>query len=163
MGPRPSYRRVGLSNLVAHSQGPCPPPPSISFLPPKTPSYSITNLIVIVRYHSGGFMKLMHVSCSSHTWFIYNLNTSFISCIHTLIWYIYTHRLAIEWSATPYWFPLPIPFYLLGIPPLVWCDPIHPGLGLLVNWPPPPHSLPIPSLFQFPDPLGFPQINCAPY
>jgi hypothetical protein len=40
-------------------------------------------------------------------------------------------------------FPLPIPlanslfllnsFYLLGIPPLVWCDPVHPGPRLLVN------------------------------
>jgi hypothetical protein len=25
------------------------------------------------------------------------------------------------------------PFYLLGIPPLVWCDPVHPGPRLLVN------------------------------
>jgi hypothetical protein len=25
------------------------------------------------------------------------------------------------------------PSYLLGIPPLVWCDPVHPGPRLLVN------------------------------
>jgi hypothetical protein len=57
-------------------------------------------------------------------------------------------------------FPLPIPLanslfllnpsYLLGIPPLVWCDPVHPGPRLLVNWPPPPHS-------NFPTPRGFPK------
>ncbi len=25
------------------------------------------------------------------------------------------------------------PSYFLGIPPLVWCDPVHPGPRLLVN------------------------------
>jgi hypothetical protein len=42
------------------------------------------------------------------------------------------------------------PSYLLGIPPLVWCDPVHPGPRLLVNWPPPPHS-------NFQTPRGFPK------
>ncbi len=33
--------------------------------------------VILVRYHSGGSMKLnaCTVSCFSHTWFIYNLNT----------------------------------------------------------------------------------------
>ncbi len=52
-------------------------------------------------------------------------------------------------------FLLPLnPSYLLGIPPLVWCDPVHPGPRLLVNWPPPPHSLPIPISRP---PRGFPK------
>jgi hypothetical protein len=39
----------------------------------------------------------------------------------------------------------------------MWCDPVHLGPRLLVNWPPLPHPLPIPTLFQIPDPLlGFP-------
>ncbi len=29
--------------------------------------------------------------------------------------------------------PFSIPFYLLGIPPFVWCDPVHLGPRLLVN------------------------------
>jgi hypothetical protein len=44
---------------------------------------------------------------------------------------------------SPCWFP----FHLLGIPLFVWCDPVHLGPRLLVNWPPLPqplpHSLPI--------------------
>ncbi len=91
---------------------------------------------------------------------------------------IQIHRLAIpSYGAIPCYslllvslcqFPLLIPsslepFYLLGIPPLVWCDPVHPGPRLLVNWPPSPHSFPIPFPFQIPDPLGLPQINCAPF
>jgi hypothetical protein len=60
---------------------------------------------------------------------------------------------------SPCWFPFAIFLcqfllflrsLLLGIPPLVWCDPVHPGPRLLVNCPP----LPIPSPFQFPDPPG---------
>jgi hypothetical protein len=53
---------------------------------------------------------------------------------------------------------LSIPFYLLGIPPFAWCDPVHLGPRLLVNWPPPPHSIPIPSPFQFPNPPSFPKL-----
>jgi hypothetical protein len=55
---------------------------------------------------------------------------------------------------SPCFFLLPIPLansllplnpsYLLRIPPLVWCDPVHLGPRLLVNWPHPPHSFPIP-------------------
>ncbi len=29
--------------------------------------------------------------------------------------------------------PFSIPFYLLGNPPFVWCDPVHLGPRLLVN------------------------------
>jgi hypothetical protein len=49
---------------------------------------------------------------------------------------------------------LPFPFYLLGNPPLAWCDPVHLGLRLIVNWPPPSHLLPIPSPFQSPNTSG---------
>jgi hypothetical protein len=50
------------------------------------------------------------------------------------------------------------PSYLLGIPLLVWCDPVHLGPRLLVNWPPspfPPHS-------NFPTPRGFPKSTVRP-
>ncbi len=57
--------------------------------------------------------------------------------------------------------PLPIPFHLLRIPPFAWCDRVHLGPRLLVNWPPPPHSILIPSPFpphsNFPTPRGFPK------
>jgi hypothetical protein len=43
------------------------------------------------------------------------------------------------------------PSYLLGIPPFMWCNPVHPGPRLLVNWPLPPHS-------KFPSPQGIPSL-----
>ncbi len=51
-----------------------------------------------------------------------------------------------------------ISLYLLGNPPLTWCDPVHLGPRLLVNWPSPLHPFPIPSPFQIPDPPGFPEL-----
>ncbi len=54
------------------------------------------------------------------------------------------------------------PSYLLGIPPLGWCDPVHPGPRLLVNWPPPPHPLHIPSPTQIPIIPGFPRSIVRP-
>jgi hypothetical protein len=36
----------------------------------------------------------------------------------------------------------------------VWCNPVHLGPRLLVNWPPPSHPLPILSPFQIPDTSG---------
>ncbi len=59
---------------------------------------------------------------------------------------------------SPCQFPPFLESLLLGILPLVWCDPVLPGPRLLVDWPPPPHSLPI----QISRPPGVPQINCAP-
>ncbi len=47
-----------------------------------------------------------------------------------------------------------IPLYLLGNPPLAWCNPVHLSPRLLVNWPPLSHSLPIPSPFQIPNTPG---------
>ncbi len=59
--------------------------------------------------------------------------------------------------------PFFIPLLLTWKPSLLWQDPVHLGLRLLVNWPPPfstpPHSLPIPSPFQIPST----QVNCAPH
>ncbi len=48
------------------------------------------------------------------------------------------------------------------MPPFVWCDPVHPGPRLLVNWPPPPHSLPIPPHSKFPSPQGIPNLVMRP-
>jgi hypothetical protein len=61
-------------------------------------------------------------------------------------------------SAFPFLIPFCLPstsFYLLGNPPC--CDRIPSNLcpRLLVNWFPRLHPLPIPSLFQNPDRLGF--------
>jgi hypothetical protein len=95
-------------------------------------------------------------------------------CILTML--SYAQSLVIPLAVFPLPFPLANsslssnPSYLHGIPPFVWCDPVHPGLRLLVNWPPPPHPLPILSPFpphSIPSPisqspLGFPQINSAP-
>jgi hypothetical protein len=51
----------------------------------------------------------MHVSCLSHTWFIYNLNTMFIRCGHTCaIIHICT---ALSWI--PLFWPTPPPCFLL--------------------------------------------------
>ncbi len=64
---------------------------------------------------------------------------------------------AIPLLCSPCWYPVnfpSIPFYLLGNPPLAWCDPVHLGPRLLVNWPPPSHPLPIPSPFQIPNTSG---------
>jgi hypothetical protein len=80
---------------------------------------------------------------------------------------IHIHRLS--YGAVPHYSPcffllsIPLanslfslsPSYLLGIPPLVWCDPVHLGPRLLVNWPPPPHS-------NFPTPRGFPKSTVCP-
>jgi hypothetical protein len=47
--------------------------------------------------------------------------------------------LVIPLAGFPFLFPLANsslssnPSYLLGIPPFVWCDPVHPGPRLLVN------------------------------
>ncbi len=69
--------------------------------------------------------------------------------------------LVISLAGVPLLFPLANsslssnPSYLLEIPPFAWCDPIHPGPRLLVNWPPPPHS-------KFPSPLGIPNLIMRP-
>ncbi len=94
----------------------------------------------------------MYLDYCTHGLFITKTH-SFISCIHTIIIYTY-----IDWqykvmAQFPFSLPLlvslsvplSIPFYLLGIPPFAWCDPVHLGPRLLINWTPPPHSLPIPN------------------
>jgi hypothetical protein len=61
--------------------------------------------------------------------------------------------------------PFRFPFYLLGTllavigscPP--WSQVAH---KLISPFPSPPHSLPIPSPIQNPDPLGFPELNMHP-
>jgi hypothetical protein len=78
--------------------------------------------------------------------------------MHSHNYYIHVNGVT-KWgygaTATPLFIPLAsflvsspsISFYLLGIPPLAWCDPVHLGPRLLVNWPPHslPHSLPTPN------------------
>jgi hypothetical protein len=69
-------------------------------------SFMCSFLRSIVRFHTGGSMKLKHVSCISHTWFIYNLNTIF-----------YLHNIYKEVPApNPF---LTSPFCCLEIPPLI--------------------------------------------
>jgi hypothetical protein len=82
--------------------------------------------------------------------------------MHTIIIYTYIDWQCKVMAQFPFLLPLlvsltvslSIPFYLLGIHPFPWCDSVHLGPRLLVNWPPPPHSLPIPSPFQIPSTPG---------
>jgi hypothetical protein len=81
--------------------------------------------------------------------------------VHRLTMLSYAQSLVIPLAGFPSLFSLANsslssnPSYLLGIPPLVWCDPVHPGPRLLVNWPPPPHS-------NFPSPQGIPSLIVCP-
>jgi hypothetical protein len=112
----------------------------------------------------------MHVSCISHTWFIYNLNTILyqhniypIGTICTILaWY---------WRSTPQSFCNPPS--CLGIPPLsldpslltwkslLWRDsrPLRSLVGCILTFPPPPSSAPH---FLFPFPQRFPISNTCP-
>jgi hypothetical protein len=115
--------------------------------------------IIVVRYHSRGSMKLNACNCSSHTWFIYNLNTILLLAAFTQYHNTYTqindakpwrNPLLIPLANSLCWFPLTIPLspesLLLSWNPssLRGAILVHPGPRLLVNWPPPSHCLPIP-------------------
>ncbi len=103
----------------------------------------------------------MHVSCFSHTWFIYNLNIIFVRCEHTCA--VIHIRTALSWISLCWpvpplaslfcLLPFPLckwttPFYLLGDPFLVIVVgmSIHTRPWLVIDCPPlapyPPPPLP---------------------
>ncbi len=106
----------------------------------------------------------MHVSCSSHTWFIYDLNTSFYQ-LHSHSIMIHIHRLTILCYGaishySPCWFPLAnspcqFPFTYQETLLFVQCDPRPP-------WSQVAHKLTSPSPSQIPIAPGFPR-SIAPY
>ncbi len=69
---------------------------------------------IIVCYHAEGSMKLNALSCFSHTWFIYNLNTVFINT-NTHKWrYMFVTPLDDSFCCQPPLFPFasfPLPTY----------------------------------------------------
>ncbi len=128
--------------------------------------------IHIVLYHSGGSMKLN--ACNlllARMVYLKPKHNPFISHIHTIVWYILyiqdndtkhmAQPLLTPLASSPCQFPLITPFVpeflLLTWKPSFLCGAIlvHPGPRLIVNWPPPPHSL-------FPPPNGFPNSIVRP-
>ncbi len=125
-----------------------------------------------------GYTSSQVFSCSLPLWRIHEIKCMHLdSCTHGLFitWtqfrllitfrqLLYTHIQIddIDMAQSPFFtpladflsIPLSIPFYLLVIPPFVWCDPVHLGPRLLVNWPPLPQTLPSPSPFQIPNTPG---------
>ncbi len=114
-----------------------------------------------------------HVTCSSHTWFIYNLNTILLLAAFTQYYDTYTHidnakswcnPLWIPLANSPCWFPWQLPFP--WVPPTylesllsAWCDPRPPwsqvACKLTSLSPFPPHS-------NFPTPHGLPKSIVRP-
>jgi hypothetical protein len=106
----------------------------------------------------------MHVSCFSHTWCIYNLDTTFIRCRHTCTAiHIHTalHVIALPFNPPPcspfarFSCMITTPFYLLG-------NPLFGDRGANVH----PHSspvgdrLPTPCSLPSPSPPNGPHSSC---
>ncbi len=96
----------------------------------------------------------MHVSCSSHTWFIYNLNTVLLLAFIQYYDMIHMYRLAISVMAhflfTPLADSLLPPFPFTYLESLLLCGAILSTLVPGYSWtdlpsPHPPSSLPIPD------------------
>ncbi len=111
-----------------------------------------TQLLFVTRMM--GQRNSTHVSCFSHTWFIYNLNTTFIRCEYTWQWYIQVQHfvnialltnspLAPPYAHFPFFAQRATPFYLLGGPLFGdHCANAHPHLSLVDDRLPTPCSLP---------------------
>jgi hypothetical protein len=106
--------------------------------------------IRIARYHNEGSKKLNHVSCFSHTWFIYNLNTTSIDTIHMSRGTCTSHFLSdvcCQFSHSLLFAHITdYPLYLLGNPPLMLVVQmfVHTRPWLMTNCPPPtPNSPPL--------------------